>query len=154
MYTQQDLQDVQAQLRRRMLYCLLPAGLMLAGLAYSLVARAQGLTIGLSILLGGWLVFAWEILIVPVKAYRNFLHQAIQGMRRPIAGVFKSVDAQATVRDGVHFLPLILNVGDPSNPEDDRQLYLDANLPLPAWQPGQRLETQTHDKAVVVWKKL
>jgi len=70
-----------------------------------------------------------------------------------MSGVFKGFDEDFVVRDKVRYLPLMLNVGDQADAGDERLLYWDLNLPLPDWQPGDRLWISSHDKAVADWRR-
>lgn len=154
MYTQDDLKTVQEQYRKRWLWLVLGLLLPTAGLVWSLVVRLQPLTIGLSILTGCIFVFVHGVAISPVGAYRKHLSELLQGRNREMEGTFKGFDSRYAVRDRVRFLPLMLNVGDPQEPNDDRLLYWDLNLPLPDWHEGEQLYIASFDKAVTAWRRL
>ncbi len=154
MYTQQDYRDIDAQWRRRWRWLALGMLPLLAGLVWSFIARIQPLTVGLSILLGSAAVFIHGVSISPVAAYRHHLAGLLQGRNREMEGQFKGFDSQPALRDRVRFLPLMVNVGDPREPKDDRLLYWDLHLPLPDWQEGDRLWLSSFDKAVTDWRRI
>ena len=52
------------------------------------------------------------------------------------------------------YYPFCLSVGDPDNEEDDRLLYLDANLDKPDWHLGDKLYVRSSARFVSYWKKL
>ena len=153
MYTEQDLSDVNRQLRGRFWALGAPAALLLGGIIVSFVFRVRWLTYGLSLLLGAGSLFCWGLLISPVLAYRRHLDSVLHGRTRVTSGQFKEMEPKAVEREGVYFYPLLLSVGDPENSEDDRLFYFDANLPRPGWQPGDALTLTAHDKAICKWEK-
>jgi hypothetical protein len=153
MYTQSDLEELNAQLRRRVGLWALPQLPLLAALVYTLSVRHQVLTIVISILMGWIAIFAVGFSIAPVAAYRKFLRALLDGRKRELSGVFKNFDMDTVMRDKVRYVPLMLNVGDIGEPKDDRLLYWDANLSLPDWQPGDKLWISSHDKSVTDWRK-
>ncbi len=153
MYTQSDLEQINAQLRRRAGLWALPQLPMLAVLVYSLTIRSQVLTVVISVLMGWIAVFAAGVSITPVAAYRKFIRGLLNGRKRELSGVFKGFDKDTVMRDKVRYLPLMVNVGDISEQKDDRLLYWDANIPLPDWQPGDKLWISSHDKSVADWRR-
>ncbi|MHC1785641.1 MAG: hypothetical protein AB9880_01055 [Christensenellales bacterium] len=153
MYTNSDLEDIGAQLRKRALLWLLPLLLMLAALIYTLIIRHEVLTIVVFVLMGWVVVFSYGLSLSPLLAYQKFLRQLLSGRKREMSGRFKGFEGEMVLRDKVRCLPLMLNVGDPEEPKDDRLLYWDANMPLPDWQAGDRLWLETFDKSVTAWRR-
>ena len=148
MYTQADIRDVQSQKYRRVIAWLVPEA-MLAGLViFSFARRAQWLTYLSFALLGFLVLFSLSLYILPVAHYQAHVERAVMGLRRQSVLAFKSVDEQPVLREGVAFKPLLFTAGHPQNTMDDRQLYWDANLPLPSWQPGVKLIVHSHEKAI------
>ena len=153
MYTQSDLEEISAQLRRRIGLWTLPQLPLMAALIYTLIIRHQMLTTAVSVLMGWIAIFAAGISIAPVAAYRKFLRGLIIGRKREMSGIFKGFDQDTVMRDKVRYVPLMLNVGDIDEPKDDRLFYWDTNLPLPDWQLGDKLWISSHDKSVADWRK-
>ncbi len=154
LYAEQDLAALRAQLKRRWLALLLPELALLALLVYSLVVRNKALTVICSIVMGCLAVGMITLVIGPLRRYVLFLQEAMQGRQRELEGVLKGLEQHPVLRDGVRFVPFTVNVGRPDEDKDDRLLYWDWNLPLPAWQPGDRLWISSFDKAVLAWGKL
>ena len=153
MYTEQDYQDILSQERRRRWALLSLCVLLLAAVAASFVFRVQALTVGLTILLGIVLILGHGVFLAPVTAYRKHLDTVLHGRVHSVTGLFKQVEKDVILREGVRFYPLLINVGDLTDEEDDRLLYFDANLPLPAWQVGDRITVWAHDRAMGDWKR-
>ena len=153
MYTEQDFQDIQKQLRTRWLAVGVPSLLLLAAVAASFILRVKWLTIALSLILGAEFIFFHGLLISPLAAYRNHLNNVLHGKTRTATGTFKEMEEQSVMRDGVRYYPLMISVGNVNDPEDDRLFYYDANLPRPDWKPGDTLTVTAHDKAMGAWKR-
>lgn len=153
MYTEQDLKDVAQQWQQRLKQCLVPAAILLAGIAVSFAFRIQALTIALSLLLGAGAIFAWAMLLSPVRAYRKHLESVLHGITRELTGAFKEMKTEAVVRDGLQFYPMLLNVGDMKKETDDRLFYYDASLPRPDWQVGETITVVSHDMKVGGWTR-
>ncbi|MBE5781948.1 MAG: hypothetical protein E7329_01370 [Clostridiales bacterium] len=153
MYTEQDFTDIRAQLNKRLLLTAIPTVILLAGIIVSFIFRIKLLTMALSLILGAGLIFAYSMLIYPVYAYKRHLNNVLHGKTRTLTGAFKEMEEGDVIREGVHYYPMLLNVGDMKSPEDDRLFYFDANLPKPDWQVGEKLTIISHDKAVGAWER-
>lgn len=145
--------DIRAQLRKRLLLVSLPSLVLLAGIIVSFIFRIKALTMALTLVLGAGLIFSYSMLIYPVYAYKWHLNNVLHGRTRTLTGAFKEMEEGDVIREGVHYYPMLLNVGDMQSPEDDRLFYFDANLPRPNWQAGEMLTITSHDKAVGAWEK-
>lgn len=151
MYTEQDYADIRAQLKRRCIALGIPALIVLAGVIVLSVFRLKILTMALTIVLGAYCIFVYSMLLHPVMAYRRHLDHVLHGRVRTLTGAFKEMEEGTVIRDGVHYYPMIINVGDMESQEDDRLYYYDANLPRPDWKKGEMLTVTSHDKALGAW---
>lgn len=153
MYTEQDYREIRAQIKKRSLMLAVPAALLLAGVIVSFVFRVKWLTNVLSLMLGAGLIFFYGLLISPLNAYRRHLDEVLHGRVRTATGAFKEMEETPVMRDGVKYYPMLLNVGDMEDPEDDRLFYYDANLPRPDWKIGETITVTAHDKALGAWER-
>lgn len=153
MYTEQDYRDICAQYRRRLLALCIPAGVLAAAAIAFFVLRIRWLTTVLTILAGVYAVFFWGLFVSPVFSYRRHLDEVLHGRVRTAEGIFKEMEEEAVIREGVKYYPMMLSVGNPDSQEDDRLFYYDANLPRPDWQPGERITVTAHDKALGAWAR-
>ena len=153
MYTEQDLTDIQAQIRKRLLLLSIPTALLLAGIVVSLVFRVQAMTIVLTVVLGCMWIFCYGLLLAPLRAYGRHLDDVLHGITRTTTGAFKEMEEQIVDRDGVKYYPMMLNVGSMEDEADDRLFYYDANLPKPDWKLGETLTVTAHDKALGAWER-
>lgn len=150
-YTQDDLLSIKRQKTKRMVLVAIPAVLLFAGVIVSFIFRVKYVTMGLSVVLGAYIIFFYELFVAPVAAYQKHIDNALNGRTRSLTGAFKEMESTAVMREGVRYYPLLLNVGDMDSPEDDRLFYYDCNLPLPEWKTGDLLTVTAHDKAMTAW---
>lgn len=153
MYTEKDYADIRAQLHRRLLALGLPALLAAAGIIVVACLRIQWLAMVGTLLLGCYAIFCYGMLLQPVIAYGRHLKNVLHGRVRTLTGAFKEMEENNVIRDGVHYYPMLLNVGNMESMEDDRLFYFDANLPRPDWKRGEMLTIISHDKAVGAWER-
>lgn len=154
MYSPQDVKDIQAIIIRRLALFSLPAAALGALVVLSFIRRIEWLTILLFVFMCFCALFVWGMAISPLQKYKKYLLSALNGMNRGTEGVFQLWENETAEREGVLFIPLYLNIGDPAKEEDDRLFYWDKNLPRPDWQKGDRLRLVSQDKAVLSWEKL
>ena len=154
MYSHQDLDDISKQLKKRASAWGIPGALLLAGIVLSVIYRIAWLSITLVILLSFMMIFSWGLFLSPVRKYRIFVSSALNGRNRSIQGHFRFFEKEEAVRDGVRFVPFYINISGGIEEEDDRLFYFDSNLPLPTWQPGEKLLIASQDKAVISWQRV
>lgn len=151
MYTENDLNAIASQLRRRLYVMSVPAVLLLAGLVVSLLpsVRLQWLTIALTIALGLLCIMGGGLFIAPLSAYRRHINNALHGRTHQVEVLFKSLKQDPCLKEGVTFYPMMVSEGDLQNEKDDRLFYFDAEKPLPQFEPGDKLLLTYHDKFIV-----
>ena len=152
MYTQESFSAADRQFKKRLAWCLTPVFILLGALIVSFTLRIQWLSVLLLITGGALLIFLWDTMLSPLKAYRKFLRDLLGGRKREYSGVFQGFENIDIVREGVYCRPFMLNVGDVQDEKDERLLYWDIQLSLPQWQEGTRLWVSTFDKSVCDWR--
>jgi len=152
-YSEADLRQSAAQMRRVLLGVGLPSLLFLAGLIAALTARVQWLTVLITVAWGATLVFLWDMKIAPVRAYRKHLGGILTGLRRAAEGTVVSFSQEGTYKDGVFFDTLIIN-GDPKmDPEGERLFYVDRCKPRPPLALGDFVRVTANGNYVTAWEK-
>ena len=152
-YSDQDLRQNDAQMRRTLLIIGLPSLLFLAALVASLVARTQWLTVLITVGWGAMFIFLWDMKIAPVRAYRKHLLAVFSGLRRTAEGKVASFSEEGTYKDGVFFDTLIIN-GDPQmDPEGERLFYVDRCKERPPLAPGDFVRVTANGNYVTAWEK-
>ncbi|MDR0929243.1 MAG: hypothetical protein LBM74_05955 [Oscillospiraceae bacterium] len=110
---------------------------------------SQLLVMGITLLGGGLLIFLWGMKFTPLLKYRKYLREIRAGLNRQVEGSVSHLEETITSREGLSFYALLVNVGDPKNPEDDRLFYWDGQLPRPALLPGQRVRILAHGNDII-----
>ena len=152
-YSDQDLWQNAAQMRRTLLWIGLPSLPLLAALIASLAVRAQWLTMLVTVIWGAALIFVWEMKIAPVRAYHKHLAGVLSGLRRNAEGTVVSFSEAGTYKDGVFFDTLIIN-GDPRmDPEGERLFYVDRCKPRPPLDPGDFVRLTANGNYMTAWEK-
>ena len=153
MYTEKDYQANRLQLKHRLTMLGIPALLLLICIIWSFIVRIKWVTILATMVLSVSALFAYGMLLFPIIAYGRHLNDILHGRTHLMTGAFKTLGQDKVLREGVEFYPVILNVGRMDNEEDDRLLYIDANLPRPEWNTGDMLTLTIHDKNIGKWEK-
>lgn len=149
MYTEDDLTAVSRQEKKRWLLMLLPVLPLLALVAFAAVQRIEPLAVGASIALGAVLIGGWGLLIRPIHVYRKYLDAMLHGPNHLVSGEFIAFDPDESLVDDVRCRSLRVTCVDDEDKPYERLFYFDAEKPLPALQPGQRVEIRYHDRQVV-----
>ena len=76
MYTQLDLDQINAQEQKRWRLLVIPEVLLLAALVYSLVIRVEWLTTALTCVMAFLFIFCYGIAIKPLRCYAKHLQNA------------------------------------------------------------------------------
>lgn len=148
MYTENDLQEVLAQRKRRWIVLLLPAAVLAAVIIASLVIRAERLTIVATIAAGALLIAGYDLFIKPVSAYATHVNNMLHGRRREIELPFASLSGAVSLVDGVRCYALTVSDRDEKGKPCDRLFYYDAEKPLPDFREGDMLHIVYHDKGI------
>ena len=90
MYSKEDLEKVNAQIRRERLQLYVPAGLLIVGGIVAFIFRMKVLTMVLLALGGILFIFSADVLIGPLKAYRRHLENALGSDQKEFTGVIKN----------------------------------------------------------------
>lgn len=160
MYTQQDLNAINQQLKKRLLLLMIPIVLLLAPFLSGIIlhlnrqTQFQWLTYVSGVLLGIVLLFCDGLFISPLRAYRRHLKNMLFGRTREMTCYFKSIDETVCIRDNVAYYPMIASENDLGDEEDDRLFYLDTLIPLPELSVGDKINITSHDKSIANIKRL
>ena len=155
MYSDKDWAEINAALKKRWLFTLVPSGALIsiaiAIFVYGQMNRSEYLwmlTSALTILGGGYFLFFFGHSVRPTLIYRRNLRYLLNGRKRVTTGIFKEFSEDITDRDGMEVYAMLVNVGERNDPEDDRLFYYDAYKPLPAMPIGTRVTVYSNDKLV------
>ena len=149
MYTQQDLNNIKAQEKKRWMVLGAPCLVLFIGMIVSLVFRIEWLTIITTIIMGGILIAGYELYIRPLHRYHVFLRNALHGIVRETDCYFKSISRTEEAVDGVICRTLIATDPKESGKVYERLFYFDALKEFPQMEEGQHLHVRYHDRYVV-----
>ena len=154
LYSEADYESIKTQLKKRQLLICIPFFLCIVLTLFLAVIRVnQIIVMALTIVSAGALIFCQGLFIHPINCYRKHIDNVLHGKTHTVKGLFKEMEPDSVIREGVDYYPLIVNVGSSNDEKDDRLLYFDANLPRPDWQVGEYLSFRAHDKAVGAWER-
>ncbi|MDR1569382.1 MAG: hypothetical protein LBS72_02700 [Oscillospiraceae bacterium] len=148
-YTPADAQMLAAQLRARWIAASAYLGVSVACLTVTLIARVQWATMVVSALAGGLAIFLWGMKVTPVLCYRRHLRDIGEGLSRSAVGRAARIDEDVSLRDGIECYAIIINIGDPKNPEDERLYYWDAQKGAPPFSTGDKVEITSHGNDII-----
>ena len=154
MYHESDYETIKAQIKRRSLLMLSVCFLLLIPAVIGIIAhfnRNESLTwmtYLFLLMMGVFILFADGLFVSPLRAYKRHLNNVLHGLTATLHGRFKTLDKTVCIRDNVAFYPLIINVGDMHNEEDDRLFYFDILKPFPPLSEGEAVVVISHDKGV------
>lgn len=110
---------------------------------------SQLMVIAVTIVWGVALIFWWGMKMTPLLGYRRYLKEIASGLTRDVRGIVIDVDPDTSFRDGVYSYGTIVNIGDLTDPEDERRLYWDAQLGSPPYENGQRIALRAHGNDII-----
>ena len=158
MYTEQELQAVQAQQKRRWMAVGIPSVLMLIALIVVLVIRGNGgmadtpaqITVdALTILIGVTLIAGWGLFIKPLHCYQRHIENLLHGRTHVCEdGTFCHLDEDESTVDGVSYYALTLNCLDEKQKPYERLFYYDVQKPRPDFKEGDPLRIVYHDRFI------
>ena len=155
LYSQTDKDQVQRMRMRRMLIVWLPTALLLllsivAFVIYRLAHDESGWIISALITIAGgsYCTFLYGVYLRPVLKYKRHIDYMLDGRKRETRGILKEIGETVLDRDGIDCYPILLNVGEKDDPEDDRLFYLDAFKSMNGFQPGDHVVMESNDRMI------
>ncbi len=155
MYSQEDLAQVEAQLRKRRILTFLPPALLFAvGAAVFAVCQGHRQDWGwgfaaAATILGGWYgLFLYGVYLRPMKWYLRHVRYMLEGRKRETTGILTSIAESACDKEGLDWYALTVNVGEKNDPEEERLLYYDALKGRPELPLGARVTVLSNDKMI------
>lgn len=152
MYTKEYIFSIKKQLKNRVLLLLILQFFPLASCIAFTLMRNELFTITSSVLFFFVLILVMHNFILPLKQYYKFLKLSENNKFSVIRGKIKTISAERNCIEGVFFTPIILNVGNINDSEDDRLIYFDANLPEPDWNKSYTYDFKLNDKRVIDYR--
>lgn len=147
MYTEQDLEAIRAQKKRRWWGLAVPAAICLVVVIVSVAMRQQLLTDVATILLGVILIAGYDLLIKPLRCYERHLNDILHGRTHELTDcMFDHLDEEVSVVDGVSYYGMTVICEEEPGKPYDRLFYYDAQKPRPNLTKGTPLRLIYHDR--------
>lgn len=145
MYTEQDLNDIRAQQKKRWTILLIPIAFLLAVLIAAVIVRIELLADAATLLIGILLIAGYDLAIKPLHCYEIHLRNVLHGMTHDLDCEFSTFSEDISEVDGVNYYTMTVVCHDEKDKPFDRMFYYDVEKPLPAFAPGQKLHLVYHD---------
>ena len=158
LYTEQNLADLKKQIRKRLilLFILLAAALILTASTLLMDDHRENrpeIYTTLAVVLSGCaVIFIYDLLIHPLRAYARHIDTSLHGRSHEITVVFDHLNAEDSVVEGVTFRDLIF-LGEPDkHGTRERMFYWDLELPLPEFTQGQQITLRYYDRFITAYQ--
>ena len=145
MYTEQELNDLNRQIKRRWLMMLLPLLLMLALIVTALIIRSELMADLATLLLGGLMILSYETAIKPLLCYRRLLNGLLHGRNHELDCEYSRIDDEISLVEGVNYWAVTVICDDEKTPYE-RLFYLDAQKPRLQLAAGTPVHLVYHDR--------
>ncbi len=151
MYEEAEYTAIREQLRKRLILTLIPAGILLAGIVVAAINRRELPTEILSMLLCVGLIFAWGVLLRPLRQYSLFLNGVLHGPNHEAEGRWNRIEEEVSMVDGVATHAVYLDSTDSKGKPCEHQFYLDAEKRASFAEPprGQMVRVIYHDRFLI-----
>ena len=160
LYSERNLSDIRAQLKRRLLVLGVVSVLFLAAIVYTLILdnhkenRPEVWTTVLVLLWLFSLIFAADLLVRPLYSYAKHLRSSLHGRTHEVVCEFSRAGENESVVDGVLYRDLIFLGEADKHGDRDRMFYWDAELPIPNFVPGSQVRIQYYDRFLTGYEVL
>ena len=160
LYTENDLQSIKAQLKKRKIVLLLISVVFLALVVYTLVIddhkenRPEVWTTVFVMLWGFSFIFFWDMFCQPLRKYIQHLEYSLHGRSHEVEVEFSHWDAEDSVVEGVRFRDAIFLGEANKHGERDRMFYWDIEKPLPTFSQGDSVLVQYYDRFITGYEIL
>lgn len=148
LYTQKNLDAIQAQQKKRWLVVGIPAGLCFAGMIACFILRIEWATSLCTAVMGVLLMAGWDLFIKPLKCYERHLQAALHGRKAETTLAFASLDHDESIVDGVRYYGFMVTDYDKKGKPFECLFYYDAELPRPQFEVGDMLHITYYDKMI------
>ena len=139
LYSEKDLQQLSAQLKKRYLALGAVMALFLAAFIVSMIYRVEWLSIVMFILFFAVAVFVVEMFCLPLHRYKKLIASALTGRTHTETLEYEKTEEDSSVVDGVRCRGMIFLGSPDKHGAREQRFYWDEELPLPAFTPGDQI---------------
>ena len=139
LYSEKDIQQISAQLKKRYILMGCVMAVFLAVFIVSMIIRVEWLSMVSLILFCATAVFVTEMFCVPLHRYKKLITSALTGRTHTETMEYEKTEEDPSVVDGVLCRGMIFLGAPDKHGTREQRFYWDAELPLPAFTPGNRV---------------
>ena len=139
LYSEKDLQQLSAQLKKRYLALGAVMAVFLAAFIVSMIYRVEWLSIVMFILFFAVAVFVVEMFCLPLHRYKKLIASALTGRTHTETLEYEKTEEDSSVVDGVRCRGMIFLGSPDKHGAREQRYYWDGELPLPAFTPGDQV---------------
>ena len=139
LYSEQDLQKISGQLKKRFLAIGCILAVILAVFVVSMIIRMEWLSIVMFILFFAVAVFVVEMFCLPLHRYKKLIASALTGRTHTETLEYEKTEEDSSVVDGVRCRGMIFLGSPDKHGAREQRFYWDEELPLPAFTPGDQI---------------
>ena len=153
LYSENDLQQIDQQLKKRYIIIGIVFGLFLALVIWSFIVRIQWLSMVSVFLACAVAIFGIDLFCLPLHRYRKLIISALTG--RTHVGVFEyqEQEPEPSLVEGISCRGLIF-LGEPDkHGSREQRFYWDTEHPLPAFQPGTPVTLKYTGRNIIGWSQ-
>ena len=152
LYTKKDIELISGQLKKR--YWLLGCTMvvLLALFAWSMVIRAEWLSVATLALCMALAVFVIELFCLPLHRYKKLMVSAFAGRTHTETMEYKELEPEISVVDGVSCRSLIF-LGSPDKHDTrEQRFYWDEEIPLPDFRTGESVTLKYTGRNIIGYR--
>ena len=154
LYSQQDLQAIKDQIKKRGIILGLICLAIIAVLVFSLIRRNEWLTMLSLIVFGSALIFGIEMFIRPLIRYEKLILSAFSGRSHTETLIYDHPEPDVSAVDGVSCRSLVF-LGEPDKHGTREQMYYwDELKPLPDWRQGDSMQIRYTGKMILAYQNV
>ena len=139
LYSEKDIQQISAQLKKRYLLMGCIMAVFLAVFIVSMILRVEWLSMVSFVLFCAVAVFVTELFCVPLHRYKKLITSALTGRTHTETLEYEKTEDDSSVVDGVLCRGMIFLGAPDKHGAREQRFYWDAELPLPAFTPGDQV---------------
>lgn len=149
LYSENDLQQISAQLKKRYLLLGIGLALLLALFVWSMIIRAEWLSMVSVFLILAVTLFVIDLFCLPLHRYKKLMMAALTGRTHTETLIYDHTEAELSMVDGVSCRGLIF-LGEPDkHGTREQRYYWDALLPLPSLAAGDEVTLKYTGRSII-----
>jgi hypothetical protein len=149
LYSEKDVEAISTQLKKRYLVIGCIMAVFLAVFIYSMVIRAEWLSVLSLALFFAVAVFAISLFTVPLHRYKKLMISALTGRSHTESLEYKETEPEDSVVDGVLCVGLIFLGSPDKHGTREQRFYWDREIPLPAFRPGDQVTLKYTGRSII-----